>query len=108
MIVTFEPTLIQFLTLLVSFLLPVLVGLVTKTTTSPGAKAVLLAALSLVAGVVSQALAAANEGVQFDLFASIYSFAGVFIVAVATHFGVWKPTGVAEKAQEVGSAKSEM
>jgi hypothetical protein len=102
MIITFEPTLVQFLTLLVSFALPVLVGLVTKQTTHAGLKAVLLATLSLIAGVASEALAAAQQGEAFDFFASVYSFAGVFIVAVATHYGVWKPTGVSAAAQAVG------
>lgn len=31
---------------------------------------------------------------------ALVSWAGVFIVAVATHYGHWKPTGVSVKAQE--------
>lgn len=102
MVVTFEPTIVQLLTLLASFGIPVLVGFVTKETTNAGLKATLLAALALVAGVVSEAVDAATAGTAFDLFGSIYSFAGAFIVAVASHYGFWKPTGVSEKVQNTG------
>lgn len=105
MVVTFEPSLVQVLTLLASFGIPVLVGLVTKATTNGGVKATLLAALALVSGVVSEAITAATAGQTFDLFASIYGFAGVFIVAVASHYGLWKPTGVSASVQAVGDNK---
>jgi hypothetical protein len=102
-IVTFEPSLIQILTLISSFGIPVFVGLVTQKTTNAGIKATLLAGLSLVAGVLGEAIAAATSGATFDIFASIYSFAGVFIVAVASHYGFWKPTGVSAAVQSVGA-----
>lgn len=106
MIVTFEPSLVQILTLISSFGIPVLVGLVTQKTTNSGLKATLLAALSLAAGVIGEAISAATSGTQFDLFASLYSFAGVFIVAVASHYGFWRPTGVTEKVQAIGARHS--
>jgi hypothetical protein len=102
-IVTFEPSLVQILTLVSSFGIPVLVGLVTQKTTNSGLKATLLAALSLAAGVIGEAITAATAGTAFDVFASLYSFAGVFIVAVASHYGFWKPTGVSDAVQAVGA-----
>jgi hypothetical protein len=105
-IVTFQPSLIQILTLVSSFGIPVLVGLVTQKTTNSGLKATLLAALSLAAGVIGEAITAATSGTQFDVFASLYSFAGVFIVAVASHYGFWRPTGVTEKVQSIGARHS--
>jgi hypothetical protein len=102
MIVTFEPTIVQVLTLLAGFGIPVLVGLVTKFSTSGAVKAVLLAALALIAGVVAEAITAAQAEEAFDIFGSIYGFAGTFIVAVAAHFGIWKPTGVTDKVQSIG------
>lgn len=105
MVVTFEPSLTQLLTLVYAFGIPVLVGLVTKYSTSGAVKAVLLAGLSLVGGVVSDAIAAATAGTQFDLFGSLYAFGTIFIVATASHFGLWKPTGVSAAVQSVGSGE---
>lgn len=94
----FDPSdqLVAALTLLVTVLLPVLVGLVTKATTSPGAKAVLLAVLSAITGVASALIQA--EG-AVDLYPLALNAISVFVIAVATYYGLWKPTTVAAKAQ---------
>jgi len=55
--------------------------------------------------VIGEAIAAATAGQSFDIFASLYSFAGVFIVAVASHYGFWKPTGVSDAVQAVGAKR---
>lgn len=92
------------ITLLVAVVLPVLVGLVTKTVTSPGRKAITLAALALVTGLLSQLGAAVAAGVSYDLGAGLVNGLGAFIVAVALHYGLWKPVGVSQAAQEIGSS----
>jgi len=102
--ITFTPDLPLVLGLVASVVLPILVGLVTTRETSASRKAIYLAGLALVAGLVTQLLAALNAGVPFDLFAALVAGGGTFAVAVAVHFGLWKPTGVAARAQSVGTA----
>jgi hypothetical protein len=79
----------------VQFVLPLLVGLVTTKVTAPDVQAVLLAGLTVVVSVASNALSAHASGQPFDIVAaSLQALAG-FIVSVGAHFGLWKPTGAA-------------
>lgn len=91
--ITVDPTVLQ---LVAATLLPLVVGVMTKTEANPGVKAVVLAAVSAVAAVVGAALEANGlvtaEVVQ-DAFVN-------FVVAVATYYGVWKPTNVAQTVQD--------
>lgn len=92
----------QVVGLLVSTILPIVVGLVTKQVTSPGTKAVLLALLSAVTGLGAQALAAHSDGVNYDLGQGLLLSFTAFIVGVAMHFGLWRPTNVSAKVQAIG------
>jgi hypothetical protein len=103
-VITFAFDLPLLLWLLVAIVLPILVGLVTTKTTSPAARAILLAGLALVTGLLSQLLAALEAGATFDLFTALVQGIATFLVAVALYFGLWKPTGVTAAAQAVGSA----
>lgn len=87
--------------LLVSTVLPLLVGLVTTKVTASGAKAVLLAVLAAATGLLTELLAAVNAGVAYNLGTGILVALGSFLVAVGMHFGLWKPTTVSAKAQRV-------
>lgn len=93
----------QVISLLVGVVLPLLTGLVTKTSTSAGFKAVVLLALSAVTAVLTDFLAALNGGTAFDLGATLLTALGTFLIGVGMHFGIWKPTGVAAGLQRVGS-----
>lgn len=94
---TLDPaTTVQFV---VAVLLPILVGLVTKRTTSGAWKAVLLALLSLATSVLTGLGDALTAGTDYDLGAALFLALPTFAVAVATYFGLWKPIGVTEKAQ---------
>lgn len=86
--------------LLVSVVLPVLVGLVTTRVTNAGAKATLLLALSTLNGFIVE-YAAGGDGYSVGT-AAVLSLVA-FGTGVLTHFGLWKPTGVAGKAQDVGA-----
>lgn len=86
--------------LLVSVVLPVLVGLVTTRVTDGGAKAVMLLALSTLNGFIVE-YAAGGDGYNVGT-AAVLSLVA-FGTGVLTHFGLWKPTGIASKAQAVGS-----
>jgi len=89
----------QVLSLLVGIVLPILVGIVTKTTTHPGMKAVLLALLSAVSGLLSEYMAG---GAGFNWATAAITWLGTFMVAVATHFGFWRPTGITAAVQNIG------
>ncbi|MFC9341504.1 hypothetical protein ACFT0G_35820 [Streptomyces sp. NPDC057020] len=82
--------------LLLSFVLPVLVGLVTTRVTGPGTKAVILLALAAADSFVTE-LAAGAPG--WHAGNALVLTAVNFVIAVASHFGLWKPTGVAHRAQ---------
>jgi hypothetical protein len=89
---------VYWLGLLVSVVLPVLVGLVTTRVTHPGLKAVLLLALSTVTGFVTEYAGPHNAGYSVQT-AAVLALVG-FGVAVLSHFGFWKPVGVAGRAQD--------
>lgn len=83
--------------LLISVVLPVLVGLVTTRVTSAGTKAVLLLALSTANGLFVEI---AHPGAGFDLGTAVILAAVSFATGVLAHFGLYKPTGLAGKAQD--------
>ncbi|MEH0657767.1 hypothetical protein QA860_08470 [Streptomyces stelliscabiei] len=83
--------------LLVSVILPVLVGLVTTRVTHAGVKAVLLLALSGVNGFLVE-YAAGGPG--YDVGTAAVLALVAFATGVLAHFGLWKPVGVAAKAQD--------
>ncbi len=85
--------------LLISVILPVLVGLVTTRVTHPGLKGVLLLALSTANGFLVEL---ANPGPDYDLQTAIVLSLVAFGTGVLAHFGLWKPAGVSVKAQAVG------
>jgi len=95
----FAPNLGGLLSLAITIILPILVGLVTRQSTSAGAKAVLLLALSAVNAVLSAWLQAENTLAVFEWIPVVYSTAINFGIAVTLHFGLFKPTGVASAAQ---------
>ncbi|QDN57399.1 hypothetical protein [Streptomyces sp. S1D4-20] len=84
--------------LLTSVVLPVLVGLVTTRVTSAGLKAVLLLALSTASGFVVEYAGPHDAGYSVGTAAvlALVSFA----TGVLSHFGFWKPVGVAGRAQD--------
>lgn len=77
------------LTLVVTLLLPIVVGLVTKASTSPAIKSVLLLALSAATAIGSNLLAVKGET---DVGPMITSVISTFIIAVASYFGLWRGT----------------
>lgn len=91
---------------LIAFVLPVLVGLVTTRDTSPAVKAWLLASLSLVNSLLIELARALTAAITYDLGVALLAALPAFVVSVASHYGLWKPTGVAGKAQDVGAKPS--
>lgn len=81
------------LNLAVGVVLPMLVALVTKQTASGALKAILLAALSAVSGLV-QAWIAVGSGQPFDLGAAGTTALISFVWAVVAHYGILKPVSL--------------
>lgn len=88
--------------LLVSPVLPVLVGLVTTRVTSASLKAWLLAGLSLVTSLAVELSRSLSAGETYDVGTGLLAALPTFIIAVATHYGFWKATGVTDTVQSVG------
>ncbi len=86
--------------LVIAFILPVLVGLVTTRVTSGALKAWMLAGLSLVTALLVELARALTAGETYDLGVALLTALPAFVVSVASHYGLWRPTGVTEKAQE--------
>lgn len=84
--------------LLVSVVLPVLVGLVTTRVTNAGVKAVLLLALSTATGFLVELAGPHDAGysVQTAAVLALVSFA----TGVLAHFGLLKPAGVSRWTQD--------
>jgi hypothetical protein len=84
--------------LLVSVVLPVLVGLVTTRVTNAGIKAVLLLALSTATGLVTEYAGPHDAGYSVGT-AAVLALVS-FGTGVLSHFGFWKPVGVSGRAQD--------
>lgn len=95
----FAPNLGGLLSLAITIVLPILVGLVTRQSTSAGVKAVLLLALAAIKTILEAWLQAANTAADFEWVPIVYTTVINFGIAVAVHFGFYKATGVAQAAQ---------
>lgn len=100
--IVFSFSLPLLLTLLASTVFPLLVGLVSTRETSPGRKAVYLAALNVVAPVLAETADALTNGTTYDLGAALFAALGGFLISVGLHFGLWRPTKVTDKVLDSG------
>lgn len=88
---------------LVAFFLPLIVGLVSKSTLSSSGKAVVMLVLTGVAALASQV--DTNSGVLTLEMAT--TWIGTMIVTVASYYGVWNPLGAGNIAPERGIGPSD-
>jgi hypothetical protein len=86
--------------LAIQFLLPLLVGLVTKRSWPDGLKAVLLLALTALGQFLLAYQDSLGAGEHFVWQSWLWSTVVGFAIAVAVHFGLWKPTGASATAQD--------
>jgi|SRR5665647_885724 len=86
--------------LLVAFILPVGVGLVTTQVTSAGRKSWLLAGLTLVTSLLVELGRSLGAGEVYDIGVALITALPAFVVSVSSHYGLWKPTGVSGAAQD--------
>lgn len=86
----------------ISVILPLLVGLVTKTYTSRALKAILLAALAFITSGLTELYAAITGGEVFDAGTWLVGAIASFAIAVGSQFGFWRPVGATAAVQAVG------
>lgn len=105
MLTDYTPDLAGVLALLLQFVLPLIVGLVTRPTTPGRVQAVLLLGLTAVAQFLTEWLdvARSEDGGAFDWRTVAWNVVLGFVIAVATHYGLWKPTGASARALAVGA-----
>lgn len=84
---------------IIGIVLPLVVGLVTRASTHPGLKAVLLAALALTANLLTGIDESLVHHTEYNLGAAIVLGLGTFVVAVAAHYGLFVPTGATAAVQ---------
>jgi len=96
---TLDPALV--VQLILAVFLPIAVGLVTTRVTSGAKKAWLLAGLSLLTSLFTQLGAALASHSAFDIGLALLAVIPAFAISVATYYGLWKPTGIGQAAQDV-------
>ncbi|QSM01241.1 membrane protein [Microbacterium phage NoodlelyBoi] len=85
--------------MIVSVVLPLLVGLATTRITASGVRATVLALLAAVTGLLTELGNALTAGVTYNLGMGLVFALASFLVAVGMHFGIYKPTGASTAAQ---------
>lgn len=94
----------QWINIAVSLILPLIVGLLTKASWNGNLKAVLLLAVSAISAMGTDLITAGSlEGWKLLLEQTAINW----LVAVAMHFHVWRPTGVAATVAEIGVTDSQ-
>lgn len=89
----------QLISILVGGILPLVTGLVTKSSWSGGARAVVLLLLAGATGVLTDYLGALTGGGAFDWPTVVTAAFLTFLSGVGTYFGLWKPTKIAARFQ---------
>src|SRR5882724_2624100 len=87
------------LALLIQVALPLVVGLVTSMSTHPGAKALLLLALTSLTQFLTLWYQDASGHLTFAWKVVLFNIVVGFVISVGSHFGFWKPFGVSARAQ---------
>jgi hypothetical protein len=87
-------TLAQLISLVVGTLLPILVAVITDRVAQGAVKAIVLLGLAALTSFLSSWLVALNGGLPFDFAQAAFGVLITFIVAVAVHFGFWKPVNL--------------
>ena len=84
----------QVISLLVGFVVPLLVGLLSKWDASKTVKSILNFGLSALSSVLATVIPD-----QFEWGPFLFTFAMTWATSIATYYGLWKPTNAATKVQ---------
>ena len=82
---------------LVQIALPLVIGVVSTKVTPENLKWTITAGITAVISLITSLLTAHDAHTSFDLFQAIITAVAGFLISVGTHFGVWTPTGIADK-----------
>lgn len=93
---------IAWLNIVAAFVLPILVGLVTKKFTKSVYKVLLLTALNTIQSLLGEAIRTWQDGGTYDLDVAAQTLVVALLVSWGAYTNVWKPTEVTERAQRVG------
>ena len=96
--ITFDFSWVTLLQFVLAIVLPLLVAIVTKRTTSGRLRGVLLASLTVVSVVLTSILNALVTGVEVELFGVLLTALISFIISVGFHFGLWGAAGPVDPA----------
>lgn len=91
--------------ILLATVMPVVVALVSTKVTKSNVRSWLLASLTLVTSLLTELGRSIATGTAFDVGIALLAAIPAFVVSVSTYYGLWKPTGIAAKAQEVEATK---
>lgn len=93
------------LSFVIGSVLPIVVGRVTKVTTHPAIKGAALLGLSVLTGVLSQWLDAANSHTVFAWQPVVLSAVGAFVTGVAAHTAILQHTPLSSTGTPFGQAR---
>lgn len=91
--------LVGVLALVIQVALPLLVGLVTRMSTHPGAKALLLLALTALTQFFTLWYQHAHDGIPFAGRLIFFNVVLGFVISVVAHYGLWRPTTATARVQ---------
>ena len=97
----------QVLSLVVGFILPLIVGYITKAAWPAGVRAVTLLALSGLSAFLTELISSLGTGSPFDVGATLLAVLGTFLAGVGAHFGLWQPTGLTAVAKRSGVGRND-
>lgn len=99
--ITFSlPALPDFIGLVVTVLLPLIVGIVTRSTFQH--KGLVLLALAAITGLAVELLETITAGSDYDIGRGIFNAGLSFGIAVLVHYGFFKPEGITARVQDLG------
>lgn len=87
--------------LVLAVFMPIAVAFVTNRVTSSAKKSWLLAGFTLATSILTGLGAAIGNNTAFDLGFALVAAIPAFAISVATYYGLWKPTGISGKVQDV-------
>jgi hypothetical protein len=84
----------QLIALVCGIIIPILVGVLAKSTAAAGLKAILNAMMSGLGGLIATVVPGSFQWKPF-----LVAVASTWVVSIATHFGLYKPVGVSAAVQ---------
>lgn len=87
-------SLYQLVGILISVIIPIAVDLVTQRLAAPRVKSLVLAGLTALNGFLLEFVQSVDSNTAFHLEQALLNVLVGFVIATATLFGLWRPTGV--------------